>query len=356
MKKLICLLITVILIVSSFSALTIVSAATTNKVQFFVLKEGCKVPENEPSPNPKGNYISAGSGTVNELKTCTDINEIKANIISEPSFSLPDGLYVEWYVLKKENDGWHIDGCIKRSGSPITGLSLSNAYIYGDAYTPEAGSITTMRAESGISREECCALIGRILLQNNYYSDFDISNAPKFSDLSKSKWSYKHVSYIASKGAFFNNDASNADSLITRGEFAEIMACALNLQDSADLSDFRDYSSSQSNQYYSYVARLVEAGIFAGDNGKKLNISSKITRAEAVTAINRIIERDDSYELVTEDGTAYNTFYSFSDLNEDAWYYEDMVRAASAYDSNGFIDPEARNLRDSLDDISVLDV
>jgi hypothetical protein len=44
--------------------------------------------------------------------------------------------------------------------------------------------------------------------------------------------------------------------------------------------------------------------------------------------------------------------YGFTDLDPNAWYYADVLRATSAYDENGYVDLKKRAKRNVVDDYS----
>ena len=233
---------------------------------------------------------------------------------------------------------------------PITNLKLDNAYVFGDGKA--AGTSTTMSAARDVSREELCAMIGRILYQNGYYNGFRPNQAPQYRDVSEDLWSYKHLAYMAAQGAYDGKSQVNPAGLITRGESAHIMSCALHLNKQADLSRFTDMDPE--HPYYSDIAKMVAAGYMQGDDNSCIHPDDNITRAEVTAIINRIIGRDSSfYKLMTKSGEASSAYYTFPDLEkegaEGAWYYEDMIRAASAYDAEGYIDPALRTTREDLD-------
>jgi hypothetical protein len=76
-----------------------------------------------------------------------------------------------------------------------------------------------------------------------------------------------------------------------------------------------------------------------------------MTRAEFCSLFNRIIDREDAL-LEAADGTQVTPeLYYFVDLPEDAWYTPVMLRATSAYDSDGYVDIDTRlaNIRNILD-------
>jgi hypothetical protein len=83
-------------------------SSTATKAMFYLVKQGGSRTNYKAS-----NYISLGSGTILTPTTIKNDEEaILKNLGEIPSYSkyIPDGYRVQWYSIKKENDGWHVDG------------------------------------------------------------------------------------------------------------------------------------------------------------------------------------------------------------------------------------------------------
>ena len=79
-------------------------------------------------------------------------------------------------------------------------------------------------------------------------------------------------------------------------------------------------------------------------------VGSVLQRAQFCSIYNKIIGRAEA-KLVTDESVKITPdTYGYTDIPEDAWYYEVMLRATSAYDDNGFVDPSLRGIRNDLDD------
>lgn len=292
-----------------------------------------------------------------------------------------DNYEIRWYVLKME-DIWHIDGVIveietkepiqipseedpdyippeeiekeedednqqpgnteegdNNTSSDVDDIVIpeytSNyAYIYG--YND-----TTMGAEGSLLRSEVSAMIHRLVKQNNRLGGFSYneSAAPVFADIG-GEWFRSAIEYMNYKGAFNAQPGGLVAPYepVTRGETFKLVCIGLGFTDDTDLS-LEDYAKIMYN-----------AGYIQGDENGDLNISDLITRAEFCTIYNRVIGRDRS-SLYTADGEWISAeTYGFTDLSEDDWYYETMLKATSAYDRNGYVDIELRGIRNNLDD------
>ena len=87
------------------------------KAKFYVLKRGLKEPvEDGTTKYPSSNYFGGFEGTIEKaIAIYNDDEAVLENIISAPSddlFELEEGEYIKWYVVKKEWQGYHVDGII----------------------------------------------------------------------------------------------------------------------------------------------------------------------------------------------------------------------------------------------------
>ncbi len=279
-----------------------------------------------------------------------------------------DNYEIRWYVLKCELgawsflDVWHVDGVIveKVTDKPIEVVTPDDpgyippeereadtedyepgktieyksnfAYIYG--YNDEI-----MGAENNLLRSEVSAMVYRLVRQNGGLGDFAYNEAdiPAFDDI-EGEWFRSGIEFMNSKGAYADGESVHPYVAVTRGESFKIICLGFGFSEDSKLS------------YDEYADILYKAGYIQGDENGDLNIWKLITRAEFCTIYNRIIGRD-AAGLTTADGVAVTAeTYGFTDLDSSKWYYETMVKATSAYDDDGYVDINLRNLREILDD------
>lgn len=268
-----------------------------------------------------------------------------------------DHYEMRWYVLKYEEPTWHVDGVIveKETDLPIE-IPLPGEPGYEEPEEPEENpgeafeytsnfayiygySDTVMAPDNELLRSEVSAMVHRLVKQNNKLGGFvyDASAAPAFDDIA-GEWFRSGIEYMNYKGAFAPGSNVYPYASVTRGETFKIICLGLGFSDKTDLS------------YDDYAAILYDAGYIQGDENGNLNIEKSITRAEFCTIYNKIIGRD-SAGLLTADGTEITAeTYGFTDLDENQWYYETMLKATSAYDDEGYVDIALRNQRNVLDD------
>lgn len=210
------------------------------------------------------------------------------------------------------------------------------AYIFG--YTD-----TVMGAEGRLIRAEAAVMIHRLAKQNNERGDFVFDRAnPSFKDIA-GQWFQCGVEYIHYRGGISSAEGTyvNPYAQITRGEVFKFVALGLGFTEDRTLS------------YDGYGQILADRGYIIGSSGNgNLDSGSFMNRAEFCTMFNRIIGRANA-PLVDADGNQITAeTYGFTDLKPGTWYYEDMLRATSAYDDNGFVDMSKRAIRNVVDDYS----
>ena len=265
----------------------------------------------------------------------------------------------EIILSAKVNEGYTFVGWFAENGLLITGdmkfshvvtearvfkarynmiSDYKNGYAYIFGY-----SDTVMGAEGPLLRSEAAVMVHRLVKQNNERGDFvyDPSN-PSFTDIA-GEWFQCGIEYIHYKGGISASEGTrvNPNEQITRGEVFKIVSLGLGFTDDTTLT------------YDGYGEILASYGYIIGSSGNgNLDSGSYMTRAEFCTMYNRIIGRTNAL-LVDANGNQITAgTYGFTDLKPKAWYYEDMLRATSAYDENGFVDLSKRAERNVVDDYS----
>ena len=151
MKKIVCALLTIAMMLSIG---TVCAFAQSQEIdaEFFILNEGLNVPTGTASQSQK-NYSAAGDGKIilnDDTKNgYYNSNGVSAYIVSAPEVELENGQKIVWYVIKKEADGWHVDGVIVPFISFVYDSNCDNAtgsttdatqYYKGDTVTVMSNS------------------------------------------------------------------------------------------------------------------------------------------------------------------------------------------------------------------------
>ena len=212
-----------------------------------------------------------------------------------------------------------------------------NGYAYIFGY-----SNSVMGAEGPLLRGEAAVMVHRLVKQNNGRGDFvyDAAN-PSFADIA-GEWFQCGIEYIHYRGGFSVPEGTNVGPYvqITRGEVFKIVTLGLGFTQDTTLT------------HDEYGAILADYGYIIGSGGSGyLDSGSLMTRAEFCTMYNRIIGRANAVLEDKEGNLITAETYGFTDLSPKQWYYEDMLRATSAYE-DGYVSISKRAIRNVVDDYS----
>lgn len=142
----------------------------------------------------------------------------------------------------------------------------------------------TFKPDRKISRAEFIALVNRVF---QYRSKASI----KFSDISMADWCYEDIGKAIKAGYIngYNNGTIRPDQPITREEAAKVLSVAFGFNGDSSKSNlkFRDVSSI-SSWAFSYVAKMADMGVIKGYESDVFAPKSYLTRAEAVSMLDRI--------------------------------------------------------------------
>lgn len=122
---------------------------------YFYVKKEAFIEDNEPESQPVYKYYTGKkiAGLISELKVVTGSENVKEFLVDAPTAAEfakkgvpvdPETEYIEWYVIKKEPDNWHVDGIIQPK--------LKVVFDYNDSFMGEdAKGEVTVYAEPGTS-------------------------------------------------------------------------------------------------------------------------------------------------------------------------------------------------------------
>ena len=197
-------------------------------------------------------------------------------------------------------------------------LNGDDHYAYIQGYSD--GSV---RPNDNITRAQVATIFFRLLDEDVREDYLTADNA--FQDVSGDYWANTAISTMAPLGIINGRDSGNFDpeAPITRAEFAAICA---RFDDSAatGVSTFTDTSGHWAEAEISRVAAL---GWVQGYTDGSFCPDAPITRAQAVTMINRVLCRlpESAEDLLP----GMNTW---SDCHEDDWFYLAIQEATNSHD------------------------
>lgn len=179
---------------------------------------------------------------------------------------------------------------------PFQYNGANTAYIqgYGDG---------TFNPDGSITKAEVSTILANLILGQNMIPE---GKATKFADLSANEWYYNAVNYLETKGIFnyVTGTKINADKPISRGELAQ-MIYGFAAVASKGTAKFTDVTADST--YGAAILALADNGILNGYADRTFRPDSSITRAEAITVINRIINLEANDSTVSKE-LLKNTF------------------------------------------------
>ena len=181
----------------------------------------------------------------------------------------------------------------------------------------------TVRPNANISRAEVATIFFRLLKED--VRDGNLTAENTFTDVTDGQWHNKAISTMAKLGVIKgrNAEAFDPDAPITRAEFATICARFDKTQISTS-SNFTDISGHWAEKY---IERAATLGWIAGYSDGTFRPSNYITRAEAMTMINRVLCR-----MPQSADDLLNNMTVWPDNHPTDWHYLAVQEATNSHD------------------------
>ncbi len=191
-------------------------------------------------------------------------------------------------------------------------------YINGYIVEDGGREIRKFMPERTITRAETAKILSA--LDEDY--DEQASYSKAFNDVSPDAWYSNSIGFAAQKGYIsgYGDYTYRPDNMITRAEFAAIISRYIKIEPLEDKDMFNDISGM--HWCRGYINALAEMEIITGYEDGSYKPDVLITRAEAVTIINRATNRSASQTLIRE------TKCPFEDITPDYWAYDNIIIAS----------------------------
>lgn len=178
--------------------------------------------------------------------------------------------------------------------------------------------------EDVMSRAEAATMLARV------HSKFDKSAEypANYVDVPKGAWYGNYVGFLSEQGVVKGNDNGEfkpaAD--VTRMEFAAMLARFADLAiDAEAVTNLTDIAGTWGE---TEVTALVNSGVINGYEDGTFRPNNKLSRAEAVAMVNRMMKRGTTKQELAELAKVSNPF---SDIDESHWAYNDVISAVTDY-------------------------
>lgn len=179
--------------------------------------------------------------------------------------------------------------------------------------------------QAPIKRNECAVMLYRLLQQAEPNSAI-VNNAKKFKDVSTGTWYNSAVSALTANGIVngYSDGTFRPEKAVTRAEF---LVLALRFSRTPTETAGKYFSDVPVSHWAAnYIQTAVRNGFISGYSDGSFRPDIQITRAEAVTMLNRITGRN---QCVMSDN-----INSFVDVSIEFWAYQDIMLAANQAVSN----------------------
>lgn len=216
------------------------------------------------------------------------------------------------------------------------GLNTSYIEGYGDGSFNPDGNIT---------KAETATLLARL---KNPGEEIPSLYTSKFADCTVNDWFYNAVSYLETLSAFDHIEGArlNPNKAITRGEFSQ-MVYALSNCITVRESTFDDVD--ENTEYFAAICSLADMGIINGYADGTFRPDATITRAEAVTILNRLIN------LVANEDTVVKSELknTFNDVDGHWAEYQILMAANDNVKSKRHLEASSADLFDNGSEIEI---
>ena len=234
-----------------------------------------------------------------------------------------------WVILVKgdRNQG---TGTTDRNGRLVlperAGTETHGAYIVG---YPDG----SFGPERSMTRAEATAIFARLLAekQGDVLIPVEVTG---FADIPANAWYSGYVRYLSGRdvvygkadGRFFPDDA------ITRAEFVALAVRFFAVYGDGNPAIMEQYAAfpdvSEGHWAAEYIRDAAVYGWIRGYGDGSFRAEQRITRAEVVTIVNRLLDRTADTEYVTRNLFRLTTF---TDMSEAHWAYYAVMEAANAH-------------------------
>lgn len=276
----------------------------------------------------KGTKKTEGTWSVTTLKPGESIvAKLVYTTVSDDVNGLKNSAVVDADEIKDTDTTEEVD--VKHE--PITPvgppkLNYEDHYAYIVGY-PDG----LVHPEKNITRAEVATIFFRMLLDES--REYFWAQENDFSDVAAADWFNNAVSTLANANLIngYPDGSYRPNNNITRAEFATI-AIRFFLDEDVEieennLSDVKDHWA-EANINLAYALGLIE-----GYPDDTFRPDQLITRAEAMTIVNRVLKRAPHKDHLLEDMIEWP-----DNMDEDMWYYADVQEATNSHEFHMYED------------------
>ena len=183
----------------------------------------------------------------------------------------------------------------------------------------------SFKADNNVSREEVSKML-MVALKLGESS----ANSPSYTDVEVSRWSFGYIEKATELGYLngYGNGIFNPADSMTRAELATVLVRIAEKQGNSQSNPSRSFSDVTGTEWYGeYIAKAVRFGLITGYEDGTFRPNNTVSRAEAVTMINRMLGRNPN--TAPDLATKANPF---NDLSRSHWAYLQVLEASLTHE------------------------
>ena len=230
-------------------------------------------------------------------------------------------------VTVKDSQGQSAGGETDKDGKLVVpaGKARHSAYIVG---YPDG----TFGPGRTMTRAEASAIFARLLAEKKE-EKIPAAAYTRFRDVPFASWYSGYVQYLGGYGVVVGRTGGvfAPDAPITRAEFTAMAVrflAAYGTEKTALFNDYFFYDVAASDWSASYIQEAALHGWVIGYGDGTFRGEVPISRAEAVTLVNRLLEREADEAYIEKN---LRSLYTFVDLGKNHWAYWAVMEAANAH-------------------------
>ena len=200
--------------------------------------------------------------------------------------------------------------------NPNLKLDRYNHFVYVHGYPDRS-----FRPEGTITRGEMTAIFRRLLDQGTFMG----GNSTAFRDVRSGDWYASDVDRLSALGVIsgYPDGSFRPNASVTRGEFASVAAKFVSAKSGQGFSDLNGHWAQNA------IEKLNAAGWVSGYGDGSFRPDSVITRAEVVSIVNRMLDRQADAGYVQNHR---GSLIQYTDLSPSHWAYLPIMEASNAHD------------------------
>ena len=196
-------------------------------------------------------------------------------------------------------------------------------YLTGEACHDQ--TLMPVKPEGNITRAEVATIFFRMLTdesRNEFWSQ-----TSSYADVELDDWFNNAICTLSNAGVIngYEDGTFKPNGKITRAEFATIASRFFEYADENMENPFSDVE--ENTWYYQYIMAASDMGLINGYPDGTFKPDNLITRAEAVTIVNRTLDRHPDQENFLEDMLVWP-----DNMDTEKWYYADMQEATNSHE------------------------